>query len=109
MVNSLSVVGEKVCVQDAWPATCHVLFKAENCGIGEGAPVNRSVRKRLTYIRSFLKPLSKRAKYCVPFRIDVAPNDPVSIMGVEQGMFSTTGVPQIGLPDASLPKTSCAV
>src|SRR5579862_1020002 len=60
-------------------------------------------------MRSFLKPLSRRAKYCVPFRIDVAPNEPVSIMGVAQGMLFTTAVPQMGLPDASLPNTCCAV
>src|SRR5579863_475918 len=50
-----------------------------------------------------------RPKYCVPLRIWVAPKEPVSIMGVEQGMLSTAAFPQIRFPDASLPKTCCAV
>src|SRR5512146_2813555 len=36
-----------------------------------------------------------RAKYCVPFRTDVAPYDPVSIMGVAQGRFCVAAVPQV--------------
>src|SRR6185437_11706314 len=36
-----------------------------------------------------------RAKYCVPFRTEVAPYDPVSIMGVAQGRFCVAAVPQL--------------
>ena len=61
-------------------------------------------------MRSFLKPWSMRAKYCVPLRIEVAPNEPWSITGKPQGTpFCAGPVPHIGLPSASLPKTSCAV
>src|SRR5580692_7275467 len=43
-----------------------------------------------------------RPKYCVPLRICVAPNTPVSIMGVEQGILSAAGVPQTLAPRTAL-------
>src|SRR6185312_6889901 len=49
-------------------------------------------------MRSFLNPWSIRAKYWVPFRTDVAPKAPVSIIGKLQGMFSAAGVPHTPAP-----------
>src|SRR5215470_9585076 len=49
-----------------------------------------------------------RAKYWVPFRTDVAPKDPVSIMGKAQGTPFCPGEGPQPLP-AAVPKTVCAV
>src|SRR5438270_7429974 len=46
-------------------------------------------------MRSFLRYLSTRTKYCVPLRKLVALNVPESIIGVEQGKLFVAAVPHV--------------